>query len=498
MLDECKGDKFEEVLAVFSTAVVRKFLSKNGALADNAATMLSAASHLTSEKQDSLLPLVLAHRASMSSMLSDKARLQGHYDEFSQHLDSKAMDLDSRPGRAPQMSAEAAQDSVAISRAVKGAWFGTEEWADAILQGGIQHITDNMFELPFEETWSRVNKGDVESLGYQTSRDLLVELDKRVEQQKTRLHKWRDFRKLLNKRSDPRLPERNTKGSLSSLLFRDHQTLTVATSRSSDTTDLPDQGTEYKCLVSAMNASLSDLKGDSARNHADTDSSRRQAIQREDESPTLTDSQNASVNRSSPPHSLSGAESPDTFPDREGQRMPSEEKQLPNTSDFVDSSKNDFRFEKPSLETFGRGERTERLDPVKEDAQSGYKDRRLEKPGMGSLLERTRQSMSLLPPPSTGSRQSINPNSSRQSQIFPINQFETPKKPPPKPLSGTTTPKEELFDADYASVFKSRPKIATSPVVSPMAHMQSLDNIDHTIDFNLDDMESSPLARTRV
>ncbi|KAI4255092.1 MAG: hypothetical protein L6R42_006910, partial [Xanthoria sp. 1 TBL-2021] len=50
---------------------------------------------------------------------------------------------------------------------------------------------------------------------------------------------------------------------------------------------------------------------------------------------------------------------------------------------------------------------------------------------------------------------------------YPTNQFETPKKQ----LEGLKemTPPDVLFspEADYASVFKSRPKIATSPSLSP-------------------------------
>ncbi|KAL8955320.1 MAG: hypothetical protein Q9183_006695 [Haloplaca sp. 2 TL-2023] len=83
-----------------------------------------------------------------------------------------------------------------------------------------------------------------------------------------------------------------------------------------------------------------------------------------------------------------------------------------------------------------------------------------------SLVERTRRSMSLLPNPSSKTpRNSI--HNRRQSRQYPRNQFETPKKR----LENVdeVTPPDILFspDADYASVFKSRPKIATSPDLSP-------------------------------
>lgn len=92
-----------------------------------------------------------------------------------------------------------------------------------------------------------------------------------------------------------------------------------------------------------------------------------------------------------------------------------------------------------------------------------------------------------------GPRSSIlQPKKTRQSLSYPVNQFETPRKP--FPLSGFSeedeenygdvrasnegfareirriaTPTEKLFaaDADPASVFRSRPKIMASPVLSP-------------------------------
>ncbi len=83
-----------------------------------------------------------------------------------------------------------------------------------------------------------------------------------------------------------------------------------------------------------------------------------------------------------------------------------------------------------------------------------------------SLVERTRRSISLLPA-SFHSKSSHPSHNRRQSRQYPTNQFETPKKQL-EDLKETTPP-DMLFSpqADYASVFKSRPKIATSPSVSP-------------------------------
>lgn len=93
-----------------------------------------------------------------------------------------------------------------------------------------------------------------------------------------------------------------------------------------------------------------------------------------------------------------------------------------------------------------------------------------------TLQERTRQSIISLPIVP----QKKPTHARSRTSAFPVNQFETPQKAPRRSTltfdhSGTPsqrrdiTPREELFDqdAEYASVFKARPKIALSPVISP-------------------------------
>ena len=85
--------------------------------------------------------------------------------------------------------------------------------------------------------------------------------------------------------------------------------------------------------------------------------------------------------------------------------------------------------------------------------------------GSETLIERTRKSMSLLPVKSRAPRTSM---LKRPSKVYPTNPFGTPKKSH-EDAPGFSTPPEELFsqNAKYASVFKSRPKIALSPAQSP-------------------------------
>lgn len=90
-----------------------------------------------------------------------------------------------------------------------------------------------------------------------------------------------------------------------------------------------------------------------------------------------------------------------------------------------------------------------------------------------SLLERTRQSMSVAAAAAERKAQRKNTTGSRLSRC-PVSQFETPDRagygePPQSATSNDSISGEHLFidDADYTSVFRTRPKVALSPVISP-------------------------------
>jgi hypothetical protein len=103
-----------------------------------------------------------------------------------------------------------------------------------------------------------------------------------------------------------------------------------------------------------------------------------------------------------------------------------------------------------------------------------------------SLLERTRHSISLAPAAAPRSKKSSHTRS--RTSVYPINQFETPRRAgnrrstvngiEEEPMEKrTATPMEKLLspDAEYDSVFKSRPKIAMSPVLTPCRDGEGLE-----------------------
>jgi hypothetical protein len=110
-----------------------------------------------------------------------------------------------------------------------------------------------------------------------------------------------------------------------------------------------------------------------------------------------------------------------------------------------------------------------------------------------TLLERTRLSMMSMqakPRQSLAARERKEKRRSRQS-LFPVNQFDTPRTrksfeiiEESKSTDPERTPKEALFsdEIDYDRVFKSRPRIATSPVFSPPQTNDEGDYDDEDVD----------------
>jgi hypothetical protein len=90
-----------------------------------------------------------------------------------------------------------------------------------------------------------------------------------------------------------------------------------------------------------------------------------------------------------------------------------------------------------------------------------------------TLAERTRQSMSLMSAKPRPSRRSMKPP---PSNVYPTNQFETPRRQQPTFDSLDGSILEDTLsnvEIDYETVFKSRPKIALSPPLWPVADTTS-------------------------
>lgn len=203
MLDECKGERLEEILAVFSSAVLKKVVtdeqSKNkehAAVAQNLALEKRGYSGDRTEYS----PLILVHKASLRNKLSHKNMARAQYKELAELLDSKEREIASRRqqlglSKGQEMKQSLSEDDkMQLRRAVRNNWTGNERWMEALLYGDAKSRQDGLLTVPFDRVWRRVRSNRLDELkGH--SAGLLEQLDGRVHAQKERLHKWQSFHK---------------------------------------------------------------------------------------------------------------------------------------------------------------------------------------------------------------------------------------------------------------------------------------------------------------
>ncbi|OJD28275.1 hypothetical protein ACJ73_00327 [Blastomyces percursus] len=513
MLDECKGEKFEEALAIFSLAVLRKVILARQGEHNNPVLEMTINGCTSSSEQDMLVPLIIAHRAALTTMINDKCHVREAYDQLKILLENKTQELAIRSKEATNKPTTNVGE---LTHEVMNLWCGNEKWADTILNGGMQTSTDHVLELPFSRALSLTKYGRLADMGSRSSSDLLADLDNRLAEQKSRVEKWRKFKQTLveERHTSPASKHHN---SSQILAFRDHQPLTIASLAQSDRKSTPPQlnDTKYSSFVSELDAALlkHDVNISQKKEQADSVDPRKRRLSniRSNRNYSLDQTALSLLADQPTPNSnyMDGASIISSLPTqgscRSSPRLGSGEVSGSGTPHYEYSS----GVATPSITI----EYDSNPSPVNEDAESPQSIPVNSTRSVSSnLIERTKHSMSFLPTPSARPRQSLAAKP-RKSQVFPTNQFETPKKRDSQSLkpggSGTSTPKEELFsqDADYASVFKSRPRVAMSPVNSPAVHILPLDGSDmdgdgdRSIDMDAEmsegDLQNSPLFATR-
>ncbi|KAK6448653.1 hypothetical protein FP744_10004903 [Trichoderma asperellum] len=223
MLDECKGERLEEVLAFFSTAVLKKVVS------DSLATSrgyLSPAVELAFEnkgyksEKSHLIALSMAHKASIRQVLRRKEAAKARFKDLAHVLDDKeddiirrreALEIKEMDGGGQTVSDNARAE---MRRAVHHNWAGSEAWMEALLCGDPKH--GGLLATGFDRVWRRAQKGRLNDLDTDDV-GLLEQLDNRVKLQKERLHRWDAFRRntfgeAAPATSKPRTSSAKTKG----------------------------------------------------------------------------------------------------------------------------------------------------------------------------------------------------------------------------------------------------------------------------------------------
>lgn len=587
MLDECKGEKFEEVLVTFSTVVLRRKIQSASIIGAGSVVRDLALGHsVPASQQESMLPLVIAHRASLAAQLRKKKELRSHYSSFGRLLDLKELELADRARKVREAS-QSQTEEVVHEKAIedckehlKNHWLGDTKWLDIIVQGNPQSRDDSFLDTPFNKVWSNVQNGTTPSVEATRGRTLLADLGVRVAGQQARLGRWKkfqeDIRKSAASRAAPLKADSSPKQEKTlGLEFRRHQELVPKHSHTQDAPPTQERGrtlpmtavtSEYQKLITSMREELANVGKAKTRNGTSwsrgsekrilapetsvigKELSTLSELTSESDSPrsedhVLLDAKSSTSTISKIPtmtqrvqHRTTDVDELDHFDTLPGFDVVSPQPELLGLPSLVTSpvrleeqstavSETESRVPvlEPSPTQYSNDQPSPQKDeddllaeqilasvanaepsPVKPKLSLAERTRRSmahmhnkDSPSMApppiprplplppmpespilpspdsesfntraSLLERTRQSMSLLP---TKPRKSM--HKPRHSKMFPTNQFETPKKQHPGITNNvkSLTPPEKLFsqEADYASVFKSRPKIGLSPTLSP-------------------------------
>lgn len=267
MLDECKGEKFYEILALFSSAVLKKVLAaqRGNDRTVAVARRLATAPTLSAKQQQSLLPLAIAHKVALGNVLKHKDEKRRRYLEFEKLLDAKAENIDVRIRKCkatPRLKtlAVAQKEAEAVKKQLTDNWIGDQRWLDVMLHGDNVQAEDAYLNSRFDKVWHMVEKGR-KLQDVVTETGLLESLQSRVHEQETRLQKWKAFHEELRE-ENTKSCERRGKGPATVMDFKfdDHTQHQLPTSKQRiDETALrrPDMSQEYQSILSDLDAELS-------------------------------------------------------------------------------------------------------------------------------------------------------------------------------------------------------------------------------------------------
>ncbi|RGP76411.1 hypothetical protein FLONG3_5296 [Fusarium longipes] len=199
MLDECRGERLEDVLAAFSSAVLKHVIAQEVASGgEHKALALDLALEDRGYKSDNtdLTTMVLAHKVAISRILNSKVAASSRFHDFADLLTVKEKSIARR-----KEALNALEGGTTISedarremwRTLRNNWSGNERWMETLLYGDAGVKNDGLLGMPFDRVWRRVQQGRLDELEEQGT-GLLEQLDSRVRVQRERLQKWQSFR----------------------------------------------------------------------------------------------------------------------------------------------------------------------------------------------------------------------------------------------------------------------------------------------------------------
>lgn len=203
MMDECKGERLEEVLAAFSAAVLKRVVADEvAASGEHPALALSLALEKKGYQDDKLelSGLILAHKVALKGIWEGRQEAGAKFRDFADLINVKERGIarkhEEARHRAQSVSSQSVSDDARheMRRAVRNNWSGNERWQETLLHGDAGTRKEGPFGMPFERVWRRVEQsrlGELEA----ADAGLLEQLDGRVRMHKERLEKWQSYRR---------------------------------------------------------------------------------------------------------------------------------------------------------------------------------------------------------------------------------------------------------------------------------------------------------------
>ena len=191
-LDDCIGEKFEELLLFFSTLVLRKTL----ALREEQSTparALSVAADLQGDEVHAVSSLALAHSASLHASIAERQRRRQRLTGLCEKFRNEENDLVARQSKADtSLESSTSQlthqdiDIQATKQQLRDEHNGDHVWLELALNGSSEEGRRKVVEDDFETIWDPTLTGEDISYDFRLN-GLLADLEQRVTAQKTRL-----------------------------------------------------------------------------------------------------------------------------------------------------------------------------------------------------------------------------------------------------------------------------------------------------------------------
>jgi len=275
MLDECKGERLEEVFAAFSSAVLKKLVAERS-LNDTApehrapiAERLAIENRGYTGERTELNGLLLAHKVSLTGALARKNEERSRYHDFEELLEFKQRGLVRRREQVENSATSQEDDSAQLDDQTRREaqdilrtnWTGNESWVDTLLYDGAgARPTGTLLDAPFEEVWRGVQEGRLSDLEGQGT-DLLGTLDNRVRLQKSRLEKWETFHHKMFGAAEaaPVTPARKQDRPRRIIEFRAHKDVHLTSARQKPSVSGTEMPAEYEQIMLNMDKKLSSV-----------------------------------------------------------------------------------------------------------------------------------------------------------------------------------------------------------------------------------------------